>query len=187
MKKTLAAAALVCFAAALIVTSLQAAGIKSGPQVGEKVPGPFHPLNINGEKAGEKNCLYCSNGDHPVAMVFARECSEPLAKLIKKIDETTVKNKSAKMGSFVVFCNDDEGLKDKLTQVAKDANLKETILAIDNPAGPQKYNVSKDADVTVVLYVDREVKANHSFKKGELTEKDIETVLSDVSKILPSK
>jgi hypothetical protein len=187
MKKTLAAAAMVCFAAALIVTALQAAELKSGPQVGEKVPGPFHPLNINGEKAGEKNCLFCSNGSNPVAMVFARECSEPLTKLIKKIDETTVKNKEAKMGSFVVFCNDDEGLKDKLTKVAKDSNLKETILSIDNPAGPQKYNVSKDAEVTVVLYVDREVKANHTFKKGELTEKDIETVLNDVSKILPSK
>src|SRR5258708_4548677 len=143
MKKTLAAAALVCFAAALIVTGLQAAGIKSGPQVGEKVPGPFHPLNINGEKAGEKNCLYCSNGDHPVAMVFAGGCSEPLTKLIKKIDETTVKKKEAKRGSFVVFCKDEEGLKDKLAKVAKDPTHKKTILPTDTPAGPQKYNVSK--------------------------------------------
>jgi hypothetical protein len=187
MKKTLAAAVMICLTAGLIVSGLQAAGIKSGPQVGEKVPGPFHPLNINGEKAGEKNCLYCSNGSNPVAMVFARQCSEPLTKLIKRIDEATVKNKDAKMGSFVVFCNDDEGLKDMLAKIAQDQNLKETILAIDNPAGPQKYNVSKDADVTVVLYLDHEVKANYAYKKGELTEKDIEKVVNDLPKILPSK
>src|SRR5258708_19246701 len=166
-KKPLAAAFLFCLTAGLIVSGLQAAGIKSGPQVGEKVPGPFHPLNINGEKAGEKNCLYCSNGSNPVAMVFARQCSEPLTKLIKKIDEATVKNKDAKMGSFVVFCNDDEGLKDKLTKIAQDQNLKETILAINNPAGPQKYNVSKDAHITVLLYLYHSVNANYPYKKGD--------------------
>src|SRR3954454_808239 len=110
MKKTLAAAAVVCFAAALIVTSLQAAGIKSGPQVGEKVPGPFHPLNINGEKAGEKNCLYCSNGANPVAVVFARELTPEVTKLLKQLDAATVKNGGASMGSYAVFMNDSEKL-----------------------------------------------------------------------------
>jgi len=27
--------------------------VKSGPQVGEELAGPFHPLNVNGDKAGE--------------------------------------------------------------------------------------------------------------------------------------
>lgn len=170
-----------------VVSALKAEAPKSGPQVGEKVPGPFHPLNINGEKAGEKNCLYCCNGSNPVAMVFARDVNEPTAKLIKRIDQANVKNKDAKMGSFVVFCNDDEGLKEKLTNLAKEQSLKETVLAIDNPAGPQKYNVSKDADVTVVLYVDREVKANYAFKKGELNEKDIDKIIDDLPKILAAK
>ena len=60
-------------------------------------------------------------------------------------------------------------------------------MAIDNPAGPEKYNFSKDADVTVVLYVDHVVKANHTFKKGELNDKAIEMIVADVSKILPEK
>src|SRR5262245_24992285 len=61
----------------------------SGPQVDQKVPGPFHPLNVTGEKAGEKFCLYCCNGENPVAMIFAREPSPALATLIKKIDAAT--------------------------------------------------------------------------------------------------
>ena len=31
--------------------------LKSGPQVGTSLPGPFHPLNVTGKKAGVKNCL----------------------------------------------------------------------------------------------------------------------------------
>jgi len=156
----------------------------SGPQAGEKLAGPFHPLNVTGAKAGQKNCLYCENGPNPVAMIFARENTPALAKLIKRIDETTVKNESASMGSFVVFLSDKEGLDTELTGLAKTTALKKCVLSIDNPAGPKGYNVNKDADVTVVLYVQGTAKVNYAFKKGELNDKAIEKILADIPKIL---
>ena len=61
------------------------------------------------------------------------------------------------------------------------------MLSIDNPAGPGSYKVSKDADVTVVLYNQHKVKANYAFKKGALKDKDIDAVVADISKILPEK
>ena len=158
------------------------AGIKSGPQPGERLAGPFHPLNINGEAAGKKNCLYCSNGDRPVAMIFAREVTPEVANLIKKIDAATVASKG-KMGSFVVFLGKSEDLEGKLKTLAKSAGLKETVLAIDNPAGPKGYKVSRTADVTVVLYRDRTCKVNYAFKKGELTSKDVGGIVASLSKI----
>jgi hypothetical protein len=79
--------------------------LKSGPQAGEELAGPFHPLNVTGSKAGEKACLYCSNGSNPVAMIFAREPNAQLGKLLKKIDAACEKNTSAKLNSFVVFCS----------------------------------------------------------------------------------
>jgi len=160
---------------------------KWGPQVDEKVPGPFHPLNCTGDNAGQKFCLFCKNGENPVAMVFARQTSPALTKLIKKMDEATVKNKGAHMGSFVVFLNDSETLADELKQLAQKENVQQCILAIDNPAGPNSYNVAKDADITVVLYTNRTVKANHAYKKGELKDKDIDQIVADLSKILPQK
>jgi len=174
---------------ALLATAVIAAdpAIKSGPQVNEKLAGPFHPLNINGAKAGEKNCLYCENGNNPVAMIFARETSPTLTKLIKKIDEATMKNKGAEMGSFVVFCSDKDGLEKELASMAKENGIKSTVLAIDNPAGPKGYNVEKEADVTVVLYTERTVKANYAFKKGQLNDKAIDTIVGDITKIVPSK
>ncbi len=172
----------------LLASSVLAAEkIASGPQVGKTIPGPFHPLNITGAAAGEKNCLVCQNGDNPVAMVFARETSEPLTKLIKKLDDATAKNSACSMGSFVVFLSDKEGLDKQLQKLAKDAGLKKIILAIDNPAGPKDYQVAKEADVTVVLYTQRNVKANYAFKKGELKDKDIDTIVADLAKITPAK
>jgi len=177
-----------CVAVALVVSNVNAEKkadkLTSGPQVNQKLAGPFHPLNVTGEKAGEKNCLFCSNGDNPVAMIFAREVTPELTKLIKKIDEATAKNKAADMGSFVVFCSDSDGLEKKLKEMASENKIKDCILSIDNPAGPKGYNVSKDADVTVILYVKRTCKANHTFKKGQLNEKAIDTIVSDVSKIV---
>jgi hypothetical protein len=174
-------------ALALLVGVAAAGDLKSGPQVGKPVPGPFHPLNCTGENAGEKFCLFCKNGENPVAMIFARQTSPALTKLIKKIDDVTAKNKAANMGSFVVFLSNSDKLEAELKSFAKKEKLQHCVLSIDNPAGPKGYNIVKDADVTVVLYTDRTVKANHAFKKGELRDNDIDTIVADVSKILPKK
>ncbi|MSU79051.1 MAG: hypothetical protein EXS16_13265 [Gemmataceae bacterium] len=170
---------------ALVSAGVQAGGaLKSGPQAGTEVPGPFHPLNVTGEQAGKKACLYCSNGGNPVAVVFAREATPAVAKLLKQLDDATVKNGKAEMGSYAVFCSDKDGLDKALTKLAGEQKLKKLILSIDNPAGPKDYQIAKDADVTVLLYLDFTVKANHAFRKGELNDASITKVVADVTKIV---
>jgi hypothetical protein len=163
-----------------------AENLKSGPQVGSSVPGPFHPLHITGENAGQKVCLYCKNGANPVAMIFAREVSPTLTTLIKKIDAATAEHQGAHLGSFVVFLKYQEAMARQLKQLADKEGIQHTVLSLDAPAGPQGYRVSKNADVTVVLYTKRTVKANYAFRKGELTEKDVTQIVADLSKILPN-
>ena len=173
---------------ALLAGSLVAAdALKSGPQVNEDVPGPFHPLNVTGASAGKKNCLYCQNGSNPVAVVFAREVTPEVTKLIKKLDACTAKHSDCKMGSYVVFLSDKEGLDKDLKSMADDQKLQKIILSIDNPAGPQEYKISKDADVTVLLYTNHVVKTNRAFKKGELKDDCIDEIVKEVPKILPEK
>src|ERR1051326_8672090 len=113
-------------------------------------------------------------------MIFAREISDPLTSLVKKIDAATVQNNSCSMGSFVVFLSDDESLEKKLKELNTTAHLSKTVLTIDNPAGPNGYHVSKDADVVVVLYSQKNVKANFAFKKGDLKEQDIDKILANL-------
>jgi hypothetical protein len=47
------------FVACAMVVAVGTAGdsLKSGPQVGKSLAGPFHPLNVTGAKAGVKHCL----------------------------------------------------------------------------------------------------------------------------------
>jgi hypothetical protein len=119
-------------------------------------------------------------------MIFAREITDPLTSLVKKIDAVNQKE-GKKMMSFVVFLNDKEGIEKELKELATKENLKQTVLAKDSPAGPKGYDVAKDADVTVVLYVNRNVKSNHAFKKGELNQKAVDEILADMPKILEKK
>ena len=182
MKKHLIATGLMLAVFAGSVIAAEA--VKSGPQVGQKVPGPFEPLNINnGENSGKKNCLYCQFGQAPVVMVFAREVNPTVTKLIKELDSCTAKNKSADMGSCVIFCSDAKYLEAKLKNLVEKEKVQNCVLAIDNPAGPEDYNIAKDADVTVLVYKERKVAANFAFKKGEMKDKDVSAVIKAVAKI----
>jgi hypothetical protein len=177
----LVAALLLCGGIAL------AAAVKSGPQVSQKVPGPFEPLNINGDNAGKENCLYCEFSTHPVAMVFAREVTPAVTDLVKKLDAATAKNSDAEMCSCVIFCSDDKAMPKQLEKLVKDAGVKKTILAVEKAAGPEEYAVNKEAEVTVVLYKQHIVKANFAYGKGAFTEKEADKVVAALPTILPKK
>src|SRR5262249_51322949 len=119
-------------------------------------------------------------------MIFARDVSDNLTSLVKKLDKAAADSKG-KMGTFVVFCNDDEKLEEKLKDLAKKEKIDVCILSIaTNKAGPYD-NFAKEADVTVMLYVNRKVKVNYSFKKDELKARQINAILADLPKILPNK
>lgn len=176
--------------AVIFLTSAQAFAaepLKSGLQPGERLTNIFEPLNVTGPYAGEQHCLVCEMGLNPVAMVFAREVNEPLVALLSKLDKATEKNRDVQLGSFVVFLSEKEGLKEQLENVAKKQGLKQIILSTYDPAGPEDFKVSKDSDVTVVLYREHLVKANHAFRKGELSEQAVEKIVGDLTKIVGSK
>jgi hypothetical protein len=160
--------------------------IKSGPQVGAKVPGAFEPFNVTGTNAGEDCCLFCKFGADPTVMVFAKDMSEPLTGLIKKLDDLDVKYKKADLGSCAIFCDKGTRLRADLKILADKHGLSEIILGtMEQP--PTKYSINNDADVTVIIYVGAAVKANHSFRKGELDAKAIEAITNDVEKMMESR
>src|SRR5262249_2789485 len=152
--------AVAILSSAMVFATAQTTGpVASGPKVGEDVPGPFHPLNVTGGQKGKKACLYCANGANQVAGVVASEATTAVATVLTHVDEATVKNEKANMGSYAVFCNDKDGLDKALTKLADDQKLSRLVLSIDNPAGPKDYKIAKDADVTVLLYNDFTVRA----------------------------
>ena len=104
--------------------------------------------------------------------------------LVKKVDEATRKNRKAEMGSFVIFLDKSDEMEKKVKELGEKQDLKETVLALDNPAGPKGYNIAKEASVTILLYTGRKVKANFAYEKGKLTSEDVEKVLKELPKIL---
>jgi len=103
-----------------------------------------------------------------------------LTSLVKQLDAATAEKK---IKSFVVFLNDDEKLPEQLKDLAKKEDIKNTVFAVDNPAGPTDYSISKDADVTVLLYDKHKVQVNHAYRKGEFNAQAVQQVVSDLGKI----
>jgi hypothetical protein len=118
-----------------------------------------------------------------VVCVFARKTSEPLTSLVKKIDKQIGENE--KLKSFVVIMTKDrDSTVEALKKMAAEASVKNVPLTmIGEKDGPPDYEISADADFTVLMWNEGKVKVNHAFK-GELTAKDVETVLSGIPKLL---
>lgn len=162
-----------------------AADIKSGLQVGD-YPGAYHVADITGPRAGEKLCYRCTYSSRPVVNIFVRKMDENVVKLVKELDNTVAKNADSKMAAFVVLLSDDPDAQEaSLKAAAAKHGIKHTPLTVfENSAGPNKYKIAKDADVTVMMWVESDVKVNHAMKAADLNSAAITKILGDTQKIL---
>jgi hypothetical protein len=77
---------------------------------------------------------------------------------------------------------------DEVGKWAKLLGLKATPVGVfDDPVGPPSYKLAEDADVTVLLFVNRKVVSNFAFRAGELNEDAIQRVADSISKLAPAK
>lgn len=118
--------------------------------------------------------------------IFAREITDSLTSLVKKVDKIVGENKDKKMAAFVVLLSEDpDTAETKLKEFAKKHKIKNVPLTIfEGIAGPEDYKVSKDAAVTVLIWKGQTIKANHAFAKGKLKKAGVKAVIKDTSKIL---
>ena len=77
--------------------------------------------------------------------IFAREITDDLASLVKRIDKQVAKNKDQKMASFLVLLTDDpDAVESKLKDLAIKHKIKNIPLTIfDGIAGPPKYKIAE--------------------------------------------
>lgn len=168
----------------LIVPARAAEPIRSGLQPGDKITTIVEPLNVNGAHAGEPYCLICENGLSPVVMIFARERSKPLEQLLARLEAAAARHQDQSLGAFVVFLGETEKWRAVAAEMARALKLQRVVLSVDAPTGPEGFQVHPDAAVTVVMYREHEVKANHAFREGGLTADACEAILADLPKIL---
>ena len=120
-----------------------------------------------------------------------RETSDRLTGLVKKIDRQVGKadGKTQRApGAYVIFDSKTDGLDKRLRGMAEKQGLKHVSLCIGAP--PKDYDVSDEADVTVVIYNlarrgEQKVTANFALRKGELDEATADAILKALSDVLP--
>jgi hypothetical protein len=166
--------------------------LKSGPQTGESLPGNFNALNINGRWAGKTVSLiqllrgYAEpNPPRPFAVLFVRSADERTVQLIKKLDDEMVHSKKLRVG--VVYLSDDPKINASLEKLVEKQKIREAVISTypyGGSEGPEKWRISKEADVTVIFSYDRfKVQANFAFRKGELGEKQVEKIMNTAKNV----
>jgi hypothetical protein len=156
----------------------------------------------------------CEYGLRPTVAVFTHEAPEPgkpLANLLQKLDAATVKYHDQRLRSFAVFLSDNyrttdlrnfvvfpneeagkeeqdrKGVISNLEKFATELDLKNLVLCVGPSAGPEKYNINKDAEVTVLLYDKQKVVENYSLPKGRLNDRYINSILMSVDQLVGPK
>lgn len=162
-----------------------AADIQSGLQVGD-YPGAYHVADITGPSAGKKLCYRCKYGARPVVNIFARKMDANVTKLISELDGVVGKNRDSQMAAFVVVLTDTPDAQEAaLKTTATKHGIKNTPLTVfENSVGPNKYKIAKEADITVMMWADSEVKVNHAMKAADLNTAAIAKIIDDTKKIL---
>ena len=141
----------------------------------------------DGKEIGANFCYRCALGNKPVVVVFARKADASLAKLVRKLEESIAAHKEQELSSFVNLLGPNaEELKATAKKFGANNKVEYVALVVpqDNENGPPEYKINPEAEVTVMLYRQGKVEANHSFAAGKLDEQGIASIIKDTSKIL---
>lgn len=167
----------------LVVSSAAAADpCRSGPRVNQR-PGPYISVVSTGQHRGQSHCFICEAADKPIVIIFARTLSDPLGKLVGKLDKAVAHHKDAGLGVWVTFLADDQtALDPKVVDWSQRHAIGTIPLGVfEDTVGPPSYLLNRDADVTVLLSVKQKVAFNFAFRAGELNN----VAISDIMKALP--
>ena len=161
---------------------------KSGPQLNQR-PGPYSALVAVGPQRGTQHCFICEAADRPIMIVFARTLSDPLGKLVHKMDKLMNEHKAAELKAWVTLLAEDQtALDPQVVQWGqKHATGKVPMAVFEDLVGPPTYLLHREADVTVLLSVKQKVVANFAYRKGELNDAAIEQIVKTMPRIAGAK
>jgi hypothetical protein len=157
----------------------------SGLPAGQR-PGPYTFLVATGPQRGQLTCYVCETADKPAVVVFARSMSDPLGKLVQQLDKSVADHKAKDLRAWVTFLHDDQAALDpKVERWGKQHAVRNVPLGVfEDVDGPPSYRLARDADVTVLMYVNQKVVANFAFRAGELTDAKVNEVVQALPRIV---
>ncbi len=115
--------------------------------------------------------------------IQTRTITDNLASLVKELDGMVdsageKKGNDTKHAFLVYLTNDPDAAEKELEAFAEKHQIKNIPLTVfDGEAGPPNYKIAKDAEVTIMMWKDKEVKVNQAFATDTLDKKAVKKVL----------
>jgi len=154
----------------------------SGLKEGQK-PGPYIASIAIGPNRGQPMCYICETAERPAMIVFARQMTDPLGKLLNKVDEALKDQPADGMRAWMTILGEEHTL-DAVGKWGKEHAVTNIPIGVfDDIDGPPTYRLAREAEVTIVLYVKQKVVANFAFRAGELNTESIAKVMEAVTKL----
>ena len=169
--------------------------VTPGYKAGEPLQLLFREYRVTGpgvDRPGEGCYLVCTYSTRPVVMVYTREITAPVLRLIRKLDEATATHRKERLGSYAVLVCAKHGRDKELKALAEKEKIRHTLLSLvvldDTELKRFHHKFGAEAETTVVLATgQRRVKACYAFRKGELKDRDVARILADLPRIFPAK
>lgn len=116
-------------------------------------------------------------------MVFAKNNAASLAGLAKKLDKLVAEKKDSKLTSVVnIMADEPDKAKEEVAKFAEKNELSNVAVTVADEKGAKNFKINPEADVTVMIYRDKKVTANHAVQAGKLDEKTIAAIVADAEK-----
>jgi hypothetical protein len=200
---------IMCLSWIAVTGTLTAAQEAKSLKDGDTLPGSFQVLMATGPRTGMFHSPVDEYDLNPAVLVFVRDVDDlkgPVLDFLKKVDTAIAAHPQARMGACAIVMNDggyrkvleapiDTAIKvpdieltkatkskdDKLT-VLREAgkSVKFVTLGLGNVGGPAKYEIAKDADITVLFYYQQTVVSNSAFKKAEFNDSAADKILKEI-------
>jgi len=161
---------------------------QSGLRPGQR-PGPYSAVISTGPERGQSFCYICETADKPAVVIFARTVNDTLAKLVQSLDKAVDENKKAGLRVWVTFLNPDQlSLDPKIVEWAQKHGIRNVPIGVlEDADGPPSYRLSRDAEVTIVLFVKQKVVANSAYRSNEMGDAQVAEILKSLPRITGTK
>lgn len=173
----------------LLLTATQVAAdpCVSGLQTGQR-PGPYSFLVATGPQRGQQTCYVCETAEKPAMIVFARKLSDPLGKLLIKGDAWLAGLPKDAGACWMTMLGEKTVTLDNLSKWAKEAGIKSVPVGVyDDPIGPPSFKLSDEAEVTILVYINRKIVGNFAYRAGELNDDAIKSIAEALLKLNDKK
>jgi cyanophycinase len=165
---------------------------------GERMP-LLWEHRATGARAGQEGALVCTYAYQPMVAIWCQDLSPAVVRLVKKIDAATRErskpaNFNDRLGSYLVLICDSRARVKVLQALAEKEEIGHTVLSVGvvNPGVPaDSWKALREklgeAQTTILLAAPpgARIKASYAYRRGELTDEEIDRIVADVARLLP--